>query len=155
MGYTQEQFSEVTGVPLSTLKKYLADKCPYTIDLLELFAEKLECSYDYLMGYSMTPDRDLQSVKDATRLPDVAVNKLQLIAKLYDTEKTSRGFIDMLGEMIERDGFIETISGYVHPKEDTMMLYDTIKVKSGIQASYETLASVAVLNELNSLRVNK
>ena len=64
MGYTQEQFAEETGIPFGTLKKYLSGKSYYPIDLLKIFAEKLDCSYDYLMGFTVSPKREFQSMKD-------------------------------------------------------------------------------------------
>ena len=54
-GYTQEEFCELVGIGLSSLKKYMNGKVFYSIDTLELFANALDCSYDYLLGKSKTP----------------------------------------------------------------------------------------------------
>ncbi len=57
MGYTQVEFAEECGMSLTTLKVYLDEKSKirYNIETLELFSQKLNCSYDYLLGKSETP----------------------------------------------------------------------------------------------------
>ena len=40
-GYTQEEFCELVGIGLSSLKKYMNGKVFYSIDTLELFANAL------------------------------------------------------------------------------------------------------------------
>lgn len=157
MGYTQEEFSEVTGVAYSTLKKYLADKCPYDVDLLELFAEKLECSYDYLMGYSISPERELQSVKDATRLSDAAINNLKFRAKNYDDSPLLRNDVDIISKMIECEDFITAVAQYINPTQETEILYDFIKnlLREGgndLEISVDGYLTMNLLNQINMLK---
>lgn len=157
MGYTQEQFSELTGVPYSTLKKYLADRCPYGVDLLELFAEKLECSYDYLMGYSISPDRNLQSVKDATRLSDKAIEKLIEYAKHYDKGEYYKWNVDVTSRVIESQGLIDAIGQYVAPVSAVETLYGQLKELISendyeLRIPLETGTMITIINEVNLLK---
>lgn len=157
MGYTQERFSEETGVPYSTLKKYLANKCPYDIDLLERFAEKLECSYDYLMGYSVSPDRELQSVKDATRLSDDAIKNLQEHAKGYDTSEYERYNIDTISKIVASTGLIDAIAQYLMPTDEMEEIYSKIKElflgqDYEMRIPLESGIIVTILNEINLLK---
>lgn len=155
MGYTQERFSEETGVPYSTLKKYIADKCPYGIDLLERFAEKLECSYDYLMGYSVSPDRELQSVKDATMFSDEAIKNIQFSAQRY-SEEYHKNYIDSISRMIESELFIDSISHFLYPTEQTKMIYDaTVGLFEGmydVKMNQREVMMMNIVNELNALK---
>lgn len=155
MGYTQEKFSEQTGVPYSTLKKYIADKCPYDIDLLERFAEKLECSYDYLMGYSVSPDRELQSVKDATMFSDEAIKKIQFAAQNYSDEYY-KNHIDSISRIIERELFIDSISNFLYPTELTQMAYDAtvglFEGKCDVKMNPREVMMMNIMNELYALK---
>ena len=157
MGYTQEELSEVTGVAYSTLKKYLADKCPYDVDLLELFAEKLECSYDYLMGYSKSPDRNLQSVKDATNLSDKAIEKLMEYAKYYEKSEYCKLNIDTTSKIIESEGLVDTIAQYIAPVQETEMAYAQIQQliadnNYSLRIPLESGVMITVINEVNLLK---
>lgn len=56
-GYTQAEFAYKAGISLASLKKYIRGTTVYRIDLLPEFAELLDCSFDYLLGYSRFPMR--------------------------------------------------------------------------------------------------
>ena len=86
MGYTQVEFAEECGMSLTTLKVYLDEKSKirYNIETLELFSQKLNCSYDYLLGKSETPKREIQTLKEQTHLSDNALLSLQLNAADYE-----------------------------------------------------------------------
>lgn len=86
MGYTQENFADECGITLPTLKKYLSGKNKYNTDILGIFSEKLNCSYDYLLGKSETPKREIQTLKEQTHLSDNALLSLQLNAADYEKE---------------------------------------------------------------------
>lgn len=88
MGYTQVEFAEECGMSLTTLKVYLDEKSKirYNIETLELFSQKLNCSYDYLLGKSETPKREIQTLKEQTHLSDNALLSLQLNAADYEKE---------------------------------------------------------------------
>lgn len=75
-GYTQSEFADACGISLSALKKYITDELPYSITLLEKFAELLECSTDYLLGRSETPVQELRDLKELTHLSDAAIQML-------------------------------------------------------------------------------
>ena len=157
MGYTQERFSEETGVPYSTLKKYLANKCPYDIDLLERFAEKLECSYDYLMGYSVSPDRELQSVKDVTRLSDTAIKNLQEHARGYDTSEYERYNIDTASIILESDGLVDAIAQYLKPTKEIEIVYQILQNQMkendyDLKIPLDSGLMISVINEINLLK---
>jgi transcriptional regulator with XRE-family HTH domain len=116
MGYTQEKFAEETGVPYSTLKKYLSGKAVYSIDLLKLFAEKLDCSYDYLMGYTVSTKRELQDIKDLTRLSDKALERLKKFGEAYADERGKK-LADSISVILEADDFIESAAMYFYETE--------------------------------------
>ena len=59
----------------------MSGKVSYSIEVLEIIADRLQCSYDYLLGKSFTPERELQDVKEATRLSDGALEKIKSYAK--------------------------------------------------------------------------
>lgn len=80
-GYTQEEFAELSGISLSALKKYISDKVVYDTDLLLVFSDKLNCSLDFLMGLTETPNKELQTVKDKIGLSD---NSIQYLQNIYD-----------------------------------------------------------------------
>jgi len=85
-GYTQEQFAEESGISLSALKKYISDTTKYDCDIMMIFSEKLNCSLDYLMGITETPQRELQTVKDKIGLDDNVIEYLQSIHDNNDIE---------------------------------------------------------------------
>ena len=78
-GYTQEKFAEAVGVKYSTLKKYMYGKSTYSYELLLRFAEKLECSVDYLLGQSKSPIREHHEIAEQTRLSEKAIQKIVLM----------------------------------------------------------------------------
>lgn len=75
-GYTQEGFALKVGIGLSTLKKYLSGQIYYDVELLECFAAALDCSYDYLLGKSDTPNPELHTIKEQTGLSDGTIERL-------------------------------------------------------------------------------
>ncbi len=89
MGITQVEFASRTEIGLSSLKKYMSGKVFYSIDTLELIANELDCSYDYLLGKSKTPKPELHEVKELTRLHDNAIEILQQYANQYDKDSNS------------------------------------------------------------------
>lgn len=88
MGYTQENFAEECGISAATLKSYLKknSKTNYNIEMLKIFSQKLDCSYDYLLGKSETPYPEIQSLKDEICLSDRALAILKCSANIYKDE---------------------------------------------------------------------
>jgi len=113
-GYTQEEFADEVGIGLSTLKKYINGQVSYSIDTLILFAEFFDCSYDYLLGKSLTPDRDKQDLKQATRLSDGALDRIKGYASSYDDDFQSKRYLDTLSNLIQSEFLIERIVNYFY-----------------------------------------
>lgn len=113
-GYTQEEFAEEVGIGLSSLKKYITGQVSYSIDTLDEFAEFFDCSYDYLLGKSLTPYRELQDMKQSTRLTDGALERLTGYAKTYDNDLESKKYLDTLSNLIQSEFLIERIVDYFY-----------------------------------------
>lgn len=94
----------------------------------------LHCSYDYLLGKSLTPDRDIQDVKQATRLTDGALEKLTNYAKDYDNSSDSKRYLDTLSTLIQSDFLIERMVDYffIDPEEEFIYDSSSILPQSGI-----------------------
>lgn len=112
MGYTQELFAEKAGIGLSSLKKYMSGENVYNIELLEKFSELLECSFDYLLGKSLSPNSEYKSAKEVLRLSDKTIEKLGNIAREYDENIGKRNFIKAVDELIESDYFVEYVAEF-------------------------------------------
>lgn len=82
-GFTQADFADACGISLPALKKYMTDKLPYSIALLEIFAEKLDCSTAYLLGESETTMPELHDLKELTHLSDAALAYLKMTIHDY------------------------------------------------------------------------
>ena len=54
MGMTQEEFAQEAGIGISSLKKYMNGTNAYSYELMERFSQILNCSYDYLLGYTQS-----------------------------------------------------------------------------------------------------
>jgi len=124
-GFTQEEFAQETGIGLSSLKKYISGQVSYSIETMELMAETLHCSYDFLLGKSLTPDREIQDVKQATRLTDGALEKITHYAKDYDYDSDSKRYIDTLSTLIQSNFLIERIVDYFFINPEEKFVYDS------------------------------
>jgi len=140
-GYTQEEFAEEVGIGLSTLKKYITGQVCYSIETLELFAEFFDCSYDYLLGKSHTPYREIQDVKQATRLTDGALDHLTGIAKRYDEDSESKRYLDTLSNLIQYDFLIDRIVDffYIDADEEFISEPDSFYPANFITVGHQTL----------------
>lgn len=124
MGMTQEEFASKTGIGLSSLKKYMSGKVFYSIDTLELMAEALDCSYDFLLGKSKTPKPELHEAKEITRLHDNAIAILQRYANQYDTNTNSKKYLDTLSTLIEMNFLMERIQNYLFIDSNEKLIYE-------------------------------
>ncbi len=124
MGMTQEEFALKTGIGLSSLKKYMSGKVFYSIDTLELMAEALDCSYDFLLGKSKTPKPELHEAKEITRLHDNAIAILQRYANQYDTSSNSKKYLDTLSTLIEMNFLMERIQNYLFIDSKEPLIYE-------------------------------
>ena len=112
-GYTQEAFSEEVGIGHSTLKKYLSGETAYTYEQMEKFAEKLDCSYDYLLGLSKSPIKEYHEITEQTRLSEKAIEKIIKYAKYYDEEFEGKRFIKCLDMLLCEDGAFNAICDFM------------------------------------------
>lgn len=117
-GFTQEEFADITGIGLSSLKKYMSGKVYYSVDTLKIIAERLQCSYDYLLGKSLTPNREIQDIKEATRLEDGALERLSRYAKSYDKDHDSKRYIETLSTLIQSNFLVERIVDFFYIDSD-------------------------------------
>lgn len=118
VGYTQQEFADKVPMPLATLKKYMSDRGMYSIDYLKRFGELLDCSYDYLMGVTVSPRRDIQDIKDATRLSDEAIDKIKrIVAKIDNLDGVEKigaqSMIECLDMVIKTEVY-ETMAAYLN-----------------------------------------
>jgi transcriptional regulator with XRE-family HTH domain len=138
-GFTQEEFAEKSGIGLSTLKKYMSGKAAYSIDLLETFSDLLDCSYDYLLGKSLTPKRDLHEMKETTRLTDKALEIISKQAIRYDRNKDCKRYIDTLSYIIESRDIVESLASYFYFKidgDDRIKIGNLVLEKHNIEDAY-------------------
>ncbi len=112
-GYSQEQFAEIAGIGHSTLKKYLKGENTYPYEILMIFAEKLNCSYDYLLNYSKVPERENQDIRNVLRLSAEVTNILKAKAFIYDTHDMSKYFINTVNAMIISENFMDSVMQYM------------------------------------------
>lgn len=116
MGYTQQEFADKVPMPLATLKKYMSDHGIYSIDYLKRFGELLDCSYDYLLGVTVSPRRDIQDIKDVTRLSDEAIDKIKRIVAKIDNLNVEENIVAqrMIAclDMVIKTEVYETIAAY-------------------------------------------
>lgn len=113
MGYTQEEFADKCGIGLASLKKYIKGENVYNYELMEIFAEKLNCSYDYLMGKSISPERKYQDVSNAIRLSDEAIDTLMSHAKNVNKKDRSKMFIETMNVLIQSEELVDFLGMYL------------------------------------------
>lgn len=113
MGYTQEEFAEKCGIGYASLKKYIKGQNVYNYELMEIFAENLNCSYDYLMGKSVSPKRKNQDISNATRLSDEAIETLKKYAKIYNKNEIGKTFIETINVLIKSEELVEYLGIYL------------------------------------------
>lgn len=122
-GYTQQEFADLMGMKKDTLRSYMNGSSAYSYELLIEFAEKLDCSYDYLLGYSKSPNRDYHEITEQTRLSEEAISKISKYAKEYDTEYEAKKYITLLDRMITEDRFLNTMFDYIIASKYIEKLY--------------------------------
>ncbi len=140
-GYTQEEFCDLVGIGLSSLKKYMNGKVFYSIDTLELFSNALDCSYDYLLGRSKTPNPEYHEVKELTRLQDAAIDRLQHYANEYNHIERAKQYIDTLSYLITKEFLIDRIVDfiYIDNNEEVIIEQDELLPQPGIYVGHSYL----------------
>lgn len=92
----------------------MTGKVSYSIEMLEIFAEKLDCSYDYLLGKTTTPDKKLQDMKEMTGLTDEALEILSGYAKERKKNKSYRLYLNTISNLIKQEDAINSIAEYFY-----------------------------------------
>ncbi len=163
MGYTQQEFADTVPMPLVTLKKYMSDRGTYSIDYLKRFSELLDCSYDYLMGATVSPRRDIQDIKDATRLSDEAIDKVKRIVAKIDNldgeQKTGAQKMIACLDMVIKTEVYETMSAYLNSDDLLKPIEDFVQnTMRGIignedmPVKLENVYALAVIQELDKCK---
>lgn len=128
-GYKKQDFADMAGISYPTLKKYMNGKVAYNYEILDTFARLLDCSYDYLLGKSVSPRQEYTSVSNQIRLSDEALDILTENATNYENSGDCRRYIRTLDAMIRAKGLIPCIADYMLGKEGIKSTYNaTIKV---------------------------
>jgi transcriptional regulator with XRE-family HTH domain len=128
-GFTQEDFAEKAGIGYATLKKYLNGSIPYSIEKLEKFSEILDCSFDYLMGVSSSSRREYLEISNELHLSDNAIDIIRKHAKDSDIKVGKKVYMITLNSIIEKDGFIKSISDYLMGSKFNEMFVDMFNNK--------------------------
>ena len=163
MGYTQQEFADKVPMPLATLKKYMSDRGTYSIDYLKRFGEILDCSYDYLMGVTVSPRRDIQDIKDATRLSDEAIDKIKrIVAKIDETDATKRiGAQSMIAclDMVIKTEVYETMAAYLKSDDILKPIEDLVQTAmrdviggEELPVKLDNVYALAVIQELDKCK---
>lgn len=166
MGYTQEEFAEKAGIGLSSLKKYMSDENMYKIDLLPKFAELLECSYDYLLGYSRSPIRENSDISNELHLSDEAIKLIRKMASLGEDNYYYMAYFYILNSMIENEDLMFALVEYVvqsrYIVNQMQPVLDAIQEPIVSRIPFETMGMktdtmfmLMVVNEINRIRENK
>lgn len=112
-GFTQAKFAEECGISHSALKKYMSGKNAYDYELLERFADKLDCSFDYLLGMSKSPRREFHEVTEQTHLSEQAIANIFKRAKYYEKEFEGRRYIKVLDLMLREEKAFSSICDFM------------------------------------------
>ena len=129
-GFTQEKFSEITGISVGSISKYRNGKGIPKRDILEIIADTLDTNTNYLMGKSESPDYKIDKINKKIGLSENAIKELyrfqhELIGEDIDIDieedwpirKTHKSLLTMLSLMIEDSGnlyfLFDSIERYV------------------------------------------
>jgi len=112
-GFTQEAFAEMCGISYPALKRYMSGKNAYNYELLERFAENLDCSYDYLLGKSKAFKPKYHPVTELTRLSEEAIENIYKRAKYYEEEFEGRRYIMVLDLLLREEETFESLCDYM------------------------------------------
>lgn len=113
MNYTQEDFAEKAGISLSSLKKYMNGTTAYSYELMETFAELLDCSYDYLLGLSKSAKREFRDIREQIEFTDETLQKLTRYSKVFNTDYEAKRYLTTLDIIIRSKGLVTCIADYL------------------------------------------
>ncbi|MBQ2922548.1 MAG: helix-turn-helix transcriptional regulator [Tyzzerella sp.] len=166
MGYTQEDFAEKAGIGLASLKKYINGTNVYKVDLLPIFADLLECSYDYLLGYSRSPIRENSDISNELHLSDESIRLIRKMASLGEDDYYYMSYFYILNSIIENEDLMFALVEYVvqsrYIVNQMQPILDEIQKPIVATIPFETMGMktdtmfmLMVVNELNRIRENK
>lgn len=112
VGYTYESFAEKVGEHTNTIKRYVSGERTYDYESLMKYAEILNCSYDYLLGYSESPEREYHEIKEQTLLSDESIRILCSWKEKSDTDIMYQLKAEMLDQIICDDDFLTSMLIY-------------------------------------------
>ncbi|MDD5900804.1 MAG: helix-turn-helix transcriptional regulator [Lachnospiraceae bacterium] len=112
-GYTRESFAEKSGIGLSSLKKYISGAVAYNYEVLDILATELDCSYDYLLGKSPSPQREYHEISEQTHLSEEAICNINKRARYYDEEFEARRYIKVLDLLLQEEETFESICDFL------------------------------------------
>lgn len=165
-GYTQEEFAEKAGIGLASLKKYINGTNVYRVDLLPKFAKLLECSYDYLLGYSRSPIRENSDISNELHLSDRAIELIRKMASRDEDDYYYMAYFYILNAMIENEdlmfGLTEYLSHSQYIENQLKPLTDAVQKPlssfvpfESVEMKMDTVFILLVFNELVRIRDNK
>lgn len=166
MGYTQEEFAEKAGIGLASLKKYINGTNVYRVDLLPRFAELLECSYDYLLGYSRSPIRENSDISNELHLSDESIRVIRKMVSLGEDDYYYIAYFYILNAIIENQDLMFALVEYVvqsrYIVNQMQPILDEIQKPIASVIPFETMGMktdtmfmLMIVNELNRIRENK
>ena len=91
----------------------MSGKNAYDYELLERFADKLDCSFDYLLGMSKSPRREFHEVTEQTHLSEQAIANIFKRAKYYEKEFEGRRYIKVLDLMLREEKAFSSICDFI------------------------------------------
>lgn len=120
MGYRQLDFAEACQISGTSLKKYMKDQLPFSVELLKKFAELLDCSTDYLLGQAETPQKEIQTLKEQTHLSDGALLFLKKCDDEYltDDKNDSENILNTISLLLENPDLIRLLKNWLYFDEN-------------------------------------
>lgn len=79
LGYTQGAFADKIGISLESLKNYIYGNSFYTVEVLDMLAKGLDCSYDYLLGKSKATKNENHLLVEELGLSEQAIESIKAI----------------------------------------------------------------------------
>ncbi len=76
-GYKQEDFAYELGISYETLKNYLNGTSAYPLECLIKASELLDCSFDYLLGYSKATKNENHILVNELGLSNEAIERIK------------------------------------------------------------------------------
>ena len=125
MGYKQEDFADELGIPYETLKNYLNGTSPYPLECLIKASELLDCSFDYLLGYSKATKNENHILVNELGLSNEAIDKI-VEYHTSDNPDLRENMIQTLDKIICKDGLLFMLSLYILANKEFVSMGDKL-----------------------------